>query len=100
LFPGVRFIVNTRNLDDTARSGWWARRADSRSQLEQLEERYLAVRERLGDSAFHVRFDDYVRDPATLAPLYEWLDLPLDVEVARRVLEIPHSYDDRLAERG
>jgi hypothetical protein len=98
VFPGARFIVNTRDLDATAASSWWARRPNSRQELAELEARYLGVRDRLGDDAFHVRFDQYVANAAALAPLFEWLGVPVDLDVVTRVLAIPHSYDNRPAE--
>ena len=33
LFPDARFLINTRDLDATLRSGWWPNRPDGRAQL-------------------------------------------------------------------
>lgn len=92
VFPGARFVVNTRNHDDVARSKWWARDPDAREKLRIAEERLLALRESLGEAAFHVHYDDWVADPDRLRPLFEWLGEEYDAERIRAVLETPHSY--------
>lgn len=92
VFPGARFLINTRNLDDVSQSKWWADSPNALEQLTAVEERLLRLRNALGDSAFHVRYDDYVADPAALAPLFDWLGEEFDVDTVRRVLSVPHSY--------
>ena len=92
-FPQARFIVNTRRLEDVAKSKWWARLDDPMASLAEYEKRILAMHEHLGDDAsFHVRYDDYVADPRTLAPLFEWLGESYDDTRVRDVLARPHSY--------
>lgn len=92
LFPGARFVVNTRNLEDVARSKWWPSEEDAMGQLRLQESRILAARDHLGDAAYHVRYDDYVADPASLAPLFAWLGEEYDDARVRGVLATPHSY--------
>lgn len=92
VFPGARFVVNTRNLDDVVQSKWWAGTPDARTRLGELEERLLALAEDLGDAAFHVRYDEYVADPGALRPLFDWLGEEFDEARVREVLEVRHSY--------
>lgn len=92
VFPGARFVVNTRNHDDVARSKWWARDPDAREKLRTAEQRLLAVRDSLGDAAFHVHYDDWAADPDRLRPLFDWLGEEYDAARVRAVLETPHSY--------
>lgn len=92
VFPGARFVVNTRDLDSVAQSGWWHDDPDAKATLERYEAGVLALGAGLGDAAFHVKYDDYTADPASLAGLFEWLGEPFDVERVRAVLEVPHSY--------
>jgi hypothetical protein len=92
VFPGARFVVNTRNLDDVAQSRWWAEDPDSRDELAEVESRLLALVDELGEAAFHVHYDDYVADPAALRPLFDWLGEEWDEEQVRSVLEVRHSY--------
>ncbi|QZY27663.1 sulfotransferase [Nocardioides coralli] len=92
VFPGARFVVNTRSLDDVAQSRWWADDPGARERLEAVEARLLELRESLGEAAFHVRYDDYVADPAALRPLMDWLGEAYDEERLREVLATRHSY--------
>jgi hypothetical protein len=99
IFPGARFIINTRNLVDVAQSGWWAGHENPTPYLADLERRILDVAQTLGDAAFHVHYDDYVGDPTALRPLFAWLGEPFDETRVRTVMATPHSYAPR-AERG
>ena len=92
VFPGARFILNTRNLDDVAQSKWWARRPDALGELTRIEAAYRDAVLALGGDAFHVHYDDYVDDPARLRPLFEWLGEEWDEQRVRSVLEVRHSY--------
>lgn len=92
VFPGARFVVNTRRLEDVAASKWWANHDDPLAELTGHEKRILELHEHLGDASYHVRYNDYVADPGTLAPLFDWLGEPFDEERIRDVLAQPHSY--------
>jgi hypothetical protein len=52
----------------------------------------MTVLAELGDAAFHIRYDDYVADPAALAPLFVWLGEPFDLERVSDVLGVHHSF--------
>jgi hypothetical protein len=92
VFPGARFVVNTRDLADVANSKWWANRPDAMTQLEQLDRQVRDAGKRLGDAAFAVHYDDYKDDPAALRPLFEWLGAPYDRERIAAVMSQKHSY--------
>ncbi len=92
VFPRARFVINTRNLDDVSQSKWWADSPGALAELTAVETRLLQLRDVLGESAFHIRYDDYVRDPTALAPLFTWLGEELDLDAVRGVLSVPHSY--------
>lgn len=91
VFPDARFVVNTRNHDDVSKSMWWADDPTAPERLERAEARLLATADDLGDAAYHVRYDDYVADPAALAPFFAWLGEPFDEEQVRAVLAVRHS---------
>ena len=40
VFPGARFVVNTRDHAEVRRSGWWAKRPENAEQLPAIEERH------------------------------------------------------------
>jgi len=90
VFPGARFIVNTRNRDDVLKSKWWAK-GDHAEHLADIEQRLLDSAARLGDAAYHVHFDEYVADPTTLAPMFAWLGEPYDEESVRATMARKHS---------
>jgi hypothetical protein len=92
LFPGARFIVNTRNLRDVAKSKWWGLRDDAMEHLTETESRILAAADHLGDRAFRIHYDDYCADPAALRPLFEWLGVEYDAERVAEVMGVQHSY--------
>ncbi|WP_180933239.1 sulfotransferase [Nocardioides ungokensis] len=91
VFPGARFVVNTRDLASVAQSKWWAETPDAAEQLAATE-RLLALAESLGDDAFHVHYDEYVADPRALKPFFDWLGEDFDEARVRGVLEERHSY--------
>ena len=87
VFPGARFILNTRNLDDVAQSSWWADKPDAAPRLQEIESRMLSAAEALGPAVFHLRYDDYVADPSRLRELFDWLGLDFDETRVRKVME-------------
>jgi hypothetical protein len=92
VFPGARFVVNTRNLDDVVTSKWWARDTESRQVLAEAESRMLGLVDRLGDDAYHIHYDDYVQSPGRLRGLFEWLGEEFDETRVTEVLAKRHSY--------
>lgn len=93
VFPGVRFLVNTRAHDSVLASGWWAEgdREHNSAHLANTERRILAVASELGDAAYHVHYDDYVTDPTLLRGLYDWLGEPWDEASVRATMTVRHS---------
>lgn len=92
VFPGARFIINTRDHEDVAASKWWARHPDPGAALAHAEEQMLALAEELGGDFFHVHYNDYVDEPSRLVALFEWLGVPFDESVVKQVMAIRHSY--------
>lgn len=91
VFPGARFIVNTRRLEDVAKSSWWTNRADALGELEVIEQRILDVAAGLGPAAYHLRYDDYQDDPAMLEGLFDWLGFDFDEEKVRDVMQTRYA---------
>ncbi|WP_299055017.1 sulfotransferase [uncultured Nocardioides sp.] len=92
VFPGARFVVNTRDLDAVSVSKWWGKDPESRALLEQTEADLLALAADLGDAAYRVHYDDWVADPGVLEGLFAWLGEEWDPERVRATMERPHSY--------
>lgn len=93
VFPGARFLVNTRAHASVLASGWWAKGdpEHNAAHLAETEQRILAVAAELGDAAYHVHYDDYVADPAVLRGLYDWLGEPFDEASVRATMAVRHS---------
>ena len=99
LFPGARFVVNTRDHDKVVASwqkkggGWADRDRDAQLiEVSRIEKLQLEATAALGDAAYRVHFDDYVADPGALRGLFDWLGEEYDEQRLRAVMETPHSY--------
>ena len=92
VFPGARFLVNTRDHAAVLKSKWWADRPDAYDHLRATEERLLRLADELGDAAFHLHYDDYVDNPQALKPLFDWLGEEFDEARIRAIMDVPHSY--------
>ena len=90
VFPGARFVVNTRNQADVLKSKWWAKK-DNAAYLAGIEERILGVAADLGDAAYHLRYDEFVADPASLRGLFDWLGEEFDLATVQATLDTRHS---------
>ena len=92
VFPGARFVVNTRDLEAVSNSKWWAETTGAKPNLARRERLVLAAADSLGDAAFRVHYDDYANNPSALAPLFTWLGEEFDEARIRAVMDVPHSY--------
>ena len=99
LFPGARFVINTRDHEATSQSLWWGKRPKSEvlELLAEYEARLNEMAEFLGDSAYRVHYDDYVADPGTLKGLFDWLGEPFDRATIDGVMQVEHSFRTRKA---
>ncbi len=91
VFPGARFILNTRNLEDVARSSWYRKDPDSLKKLQPVDAQLREAIATRGDRGYHVHYDDYVRDHEQLRGLCEWLGAPYDPESIEAVFATPHT---------
>jgi hypothetical protein len=90
VFPGARFLVNTRDNEAVLRSGWWAE-GDHAAGLAAAEAGILRLAGSLGDAAYHVHYDDYAADPSALRGMFDWLGEPFDEDAVRAVMAKPHA---------
>jgi hypothetical protein len=95
VFPEAKFVINTRDLSAVAQSAWWAEDPDAVADLQRREDLLLALRDQLGDAAYHIRYDEFTEDPTVLRGLFEWLGEPWDEESVRDVLGTRHSFRPR-----
>ena len=91
VFPGARFLVNTRDHADVLQSKWWAKEEGAAERLAGLEQRILALAERLGEAAYRVHYDEYVADPTVLRGMFAWLGEEFDEATVRATMAVRHS---------
>lgn len=95
VFPGARFVINTRDHAEVQESAFWRHEEDAAARLREIEDRMLAVAADLGDAAFRVHYNDFKDDPGALRPLFDWLEEPWDEERVRATLATRHSFRGR-----
>lgn len=97
VFPGARFVVNTRDLTDVHTSAFWGQYDDALERLTRIEQQILAVADDLGEAAYRLHYDDYRGNPAALRPFFEWLGETFDEEALRATMSVEHSVKNRQA---
>lgn len=88
-FPNSRFIFNTRDHAAVAKSGWWAERPKEQvfETLKKAEALFEGYYKKHTDNAFMLHYDDYVKDPAYIKALYDFLGETYDAGRVRAVME-------------
>jgi len=90
VFPGARFVFNSRNHVDVLRSKWWADKKPAT--LAKYQQRLDDAEQAHAEVSFHVHYDDYQANPENLRGLFDFLGEDLDVERVAAVLARNHSY--------
>ena len=103
LFPGIGYLMNVRDPQSAARSGWWPGNANALEVLETTRDRLAqAVVDLTGmlgaGRAVLVDHADWAADPAVLIEAFAALGLPRDDAAVRAVLgghldHGPHAAD-------
>lgn len=91
VFPGCRYILNTRNHEDVTQSSWYRKNPKAGEDLVKIEERLKDTVGRRGDRGYHVHYDDYVKDRSVVQGLFEWLGEPYDADRVEQVFGTRHS---------
>lgn len=88
-FVPALLIFNRRNAEDVARSAWWrdhpADIAEEVRHFDQRTETYAALH---SGCCLAVSYEQYVRDPKVLQPLFERLEAPFDPANLRMILSV------------
>jgi Sulfotransferase family len=103
LFPGIRYLMNVRDPQDAARSGWWPGNANAEEVLavtrDRLAEAVDDLTRMLGRGrAVLVDYDEWTGRPEVLSDAFARLGLPRDDEAVRSVVGTrlehgPHGVD-------
>ena len=91
LLPGIRWIVNVRDPQAAARSGWWPGNADAEQVIattrDWLAEAVADLERIMGPGrAVLVDYDDWNRDPQALIDAFAYVGLPRDDDAVRAAL--------------
>jgi hypothetical protein len=91
----ARFVLNVREPEAVVRSGWWSHRPRDAA-LAQIAAWNATLEATAKADPKHchlLRYEAFTRDPATLAPLFAFLDEPFDHAAVDRVLgrRLAHS---------
>ena len=88
-FKNPHFIFNSRRAEDVAQSAWWADwdRGDVLKLVRTMDARFESYCAAHPENTHRVVYDDLIRDPAVIAPLFERLGEPYDEERIRAVMD-------------
>lgn len=93
-----RFIFNTRDHDEVARSGWWATMDPDKvkARLAKAEAAFTQYRTRHPERCLHIHYNDYVSDHTKLKPMFDFLGEPFDLDRVDAVMsrELTHLKED------
>jgi hypothetical protein len=93
VFPGSRFALSSRRLEDVARSGFWANRRNAMAELTVIDERLRRAITDLGPAGFELRYEDITQGPDGVRPFFDWLGFRFQPRVLEAVMMRPHSYN-------
>lgn len=87
-FPNPRFVINTRDHSDVARSGWWQDKPRDTvlTHLAGMETAFSDFAAANPQICHTIRYDDYTRDHGTLRGLYDFLGAPWDAAQVERIM--------------
>lgn len=88
-FKNPHFIFNTRRAEDVAKSAWWKdrKREDIVKMVETMDARFQAYAEAHPETSHQIRYDELVKDPGLIAPLFDKLGEGYDEEKVRAVMD-------------
>jgi hypothetical protein len=94
LFPGARFVINTRDHSGVVQSQWWTKMDPDAAlaQLREHEQQFDKMAALLGEDAYRVHYDEYIADRGRLAGLFDWLGERFDRAMIDSVMDVRHSF--------
>lgn len=99
LLPGIAYLVNVRDPDAAARSGWWPEHGDAQAVLHESRDRLTRAVSDLTailgpDRAVLVDYDEWRDTPQALITAFAQLGLPSDEAAVREALaeQLDHGH--------
>ena len=104
LFPGITYVINVREPEDAARSGWWPNHGDPVAALTKsrdwLIDAAADLNAILGTNQAHLlRYEDWQNNPENLIAAFNYMRLPRNDAGVRAALAVkldhgPHAQED------
>lgn len=91
-FERPAIIFNIRNVNDTAKSGWWKNNSDSVEVLEGAVWRFREGFQRNSDISYWVEYEKLIADLSIIEEMFNFVGADFDEKNMIRVLEKRHSY--------
>lgn len=89
-FPDASFVFNHRNLEDVAKSKWWASMPEALTMLREFDNRLSQFDS--SSNAFHFSYDTALKERSHVKDLFTFLDVPYDNKTVEEVFMKRHSY--------
>ncbi|MCC0072125.1 MAG: sulfotransferase [Rhodobacter sp.] len=94
MFPNTRFVFNTRDHDEVAKSGWWADMSVEavKAKLARADAMFAEYLEKHPERGVRIHYNDYTADLEALKPMYDFLGEPFDRDRVKAVLDTPLTH--------
>lgn len=92
IFEGAKIIFNHRDILATSKSSWWKDTAHSYATIRSMDQRLRDNRFTNAPNIFHVEYEELIKGPEYARKLAEFLGVPFDGSVYKKVMETRHSY--------
>lgn len=87
-FPNAFFVFNSRNSGDVAKSAWWKNKPRNEviAMVRKMDARFALYAQENPEHSHHVFYEETLKNPASLQPLFDKLDEPLDLAAAEDIM--------------
>ena len=94
IFPNPAFVINTRELDEVVKSGWWVNHDPNvvKSEILNFEKRILQYSEKIKNIFYNITYSDVVNKKEKLQGLFDFIGAEYVEAEIDKVLSLPHSY--------
>lgn len=88
-FHNAFFVFNSRSGEDVANSAWWKNkpRDEVLAMVQMMDARFAQFAASNPDCSQHVFYENTLKDPSSLQPLFDKLGEPLDLATVQDILE-------------
>lgn len=89
-FPDAKIVFNTRNVEDVAKSGWFARQdpKKTKAKIRACDDRFARY-DASSDRTILMHYDDYVADHSKIAELFAFLGYDYDAAAVASIFSKP-----------